>query len=95
FEVVDEKYTSRACSSCGSLSGPKGVNGLRVRVWTCCECGDSHDRDVNAARNIVRLGSRCGPPCAGTSFSPGVTSAEQAAASAVARHGEKLRRVAA
>lgn len=62
-EVVSEKYTSRACSSCGSLSGPKGVNGLRVREWTCCECGDSHDRDVNAARNIVRLGSRCGPPC--------------------------------
>jgi putative transposase len=63
FEVVDERYTSRACSSCGSLSGPKGVNGLRERVWMCGECGDSHDRDVNAARNIVRLGSRCGPPC--------------------------------
>lgn len=57
-EVVDERHTSRACSSCGSLSGPKGVNGLRVREWTCSECGDSHDRDVNAARNIVHLGSR-------------------------------------
>jgi putative transposase len=57
--VVSEKYTSVACSSCGSLSGPRGVNGLIVRAWTCGECGDSHDRDVNAARNIVRLGSRC------------------------------------
>ena len=94
FEVVDEKYTSRACSSCGSLSGPKGVNGLRVRVWTCSECGDSHERDVNAARNIVRLGSRRGPPC-GNESSSVVTSAEQAAASAVARHGQKSRRMAA
>jgi putative transposase len=61
--IVDERYTSRACSSCGSLSGPQGVNGLRVREWTCSECGDSHDRDVNAARNIVALGLRCEPPC--------------------------------
>ena len=58
-EVVNERNTSRACSSCGALSGPHGVNGLRVREWTCSECGDSHDRDVNAARNIVALGSRC------------------------------------
>jgi putative transposase len=63
FSVVNERNTSRACSSCGSLSGPQGVNGLRVREWTCSECGDSHDRDVNAARNIVALGLRCEPPC--------------------------------
>jgi putative transposase len=52
--VVCESYTSRACSCCGSLSGPRGVNGLRVRRWTCVDCGESHDRDVNAARNILR-----------------------------------------
>jgi putative transposase len=52
--VVCERYTSRACSRCGSLSGPRGVNGLRVRRWTCVDCGESHDRDVNAARNILR-----------------------------------------
>jgi putative transposase len=51
--VVCERYTSRACSSCGSLTGPRGVNGLRVRRWTCVDCGESHDRDVNAARNIL------------------------------------------
>jgi len=28
--IVGESYTSRACSSCGALSGPAGVNGLRV-----------------------------------------------------------------
>jgi putative transposase len=52
-KVVCESYTSCACSSCGSLTGPRGVNGLRVRRWTCVDCGESHDRDVNAARNIL------------------------------------------
>ncbi len=52
--VACEKYTSRACSSCGFLTGPHGVNGLRVRRWRCANCGDSHDRDVNAARNLLR-----------------------------------------
>ncbi|HEY5069566.1 MAG TPA: transposase, partial [Candidatus Acidoferrum sp.] len=52
-QVVSEKYTSVACSSCGCLSGPRGVNGLIVRSWICCECGSSHDRDVNAAKNIL------------------------------------------
>jgi IS605 OrfB family transposase len=51
--VASERNTSRTCSSCGALSGPQGVNGLRVRSWICCECGDSHDRDVNAARLIL------------------------------------------
>lgn len=52
-EVVNERYTSATCSSCGSLSGPRGVNGLAVRAWICADCGESHDRDVNAARNIL------------------------------------------
>ncbi len=57
--IINESYTSRTCSNCGSLSGPRGVNGLRVRDWKCMDCGAVHDRDVNAARNILRLGSRC------------------------------------
>ena len=48
--------TSRTCSSCGSVSGPQGVNGLRIREWTCVDCGAIHDRDRNAAANILRLG---------------------------------------
>ncbi|WP_233093869.1 RNA-guided endonuclease TnpB family protein [Azotobacter chroococcum] len=56
FREVGEAYTTRTCSSCGSLSGPQGVNGLRIREWTCCECGVAHDRDVNAARNILAAG---------------------------------------
>jgi IS605 OrfB family transposase len=53
-KVVNERNTSRTCSTCGSLTGPQGVNGLRVRLWMCKDCGASHDRDINAAKNILR-----------------------------------------
>ncbi|MDD2536352.1 MAG: zinc ribbon domain-containing protein, partial [Macromonas bipunctata] len=29
---------------------------LNVRQWTCPECGANHDRDVNAARNVLAAG---------------------------------------
>jgi putative transposase len=54
FQIVNERNSSRTCSNCDALTGPQGVNGLRVRRWTCATCGVSHDRDVNAARNILR-----------------------------------------
>ncbi len=41
FEVVSERNTSVTCSSCGALSGPRGVNGLTVRSWVCGDCGES------------------------------------------------------
>ena len=65
-QVVSERYSTRVCGNCGALTGPKGVEQLVVRQWVCGACGDTHDRDVNAARNIL-AGSRCGPPSAGTS----------------------------
>ena len=49
---VDAKNTTRACSVCGSLVGPQGMQGLSVRTWTCSECGTTHNRDQNAAQNI-------------------------------------------
>jgi len=60
FEVVDERYTTQTCSCCGSIpvSSPKGRAGLRIREWTCVSCGTAHDRDVNAARNILAAGHR-------------------------------------
>jgi putative transposase len=45
--------TSQVCSGCGVRDGPKP---LRVREWTCAACGTTHDRDVNAARNILAAG---------------------------------------
>ena len=56
YTEVDEAYTTQACSECGSLSGPKGREGLAVRRWVCGECGAEHDRDQNAALYIARLG---------------------------------------
>jgi putative transposase len=69
FEVVSERNTSVTCSICGALSGPRGVNGLIVRSWVCSDCGELHDRDVNAARNIL-IGSRCRTPDRGNESSP-------------------------
>ena len=54
---VDERFTTQTCSECGALppERPKGIAGLGIRVWECSECGASHDRDVNAAKNILAL----------------------------------------
>ena len=38
FEVVSERNTSVTCSTCGALTGPRGVNGLTVRFWVCSDC---------------------------------------------------------
>ena len=55
---VDESYTSQTCSSCGCRppERPRGIAGLGIREWECSECGTVHDRDVNAARNILAIG---------------------------------------
>ncbi len=60
FLEVDEAYSSQTCSTCGSRpeSRPKGIAGLGIREWTCSDCGAVHDRDVNAALNILRAGQR-------------------------------------
>jgi putative transposase len=42
--------SSQTCSGCGHREGPKA---LAVRVWTCQTCGAVHDRDTNAARNVL------------------------------------------
>lgn len=58
YEEVDERFTTQTCSNCGVLpdSRPKGIAGLGIREWQCSECGCMHDRDQNAALNILRRG---------------------------------------
>jgi IS605 OrfB family transposase len=58
YQEVNERNTTQTCSSCGviSASSPKGSAGLGIRVWACAGCGTTHDRDINAAKNILRLG---------------------------------------
>lgn len=61
FEEVDEKYSSQVCSQCGDMppERPKGIADLGIRQWVCSSCGCIHDRDVNAALNILaRSGHR-------------------------------------
>ena len=52
---VDRFYPStQLCSCCGEKTGPKGD--LSVREWTCPNCLSLHDRDINAAKNILSNG---------------------------------------
>jgi IS605 OrfB family transposase len=45
--------SSQLCSACGHRDGPKP---LKIRTWNCPGCGVTHDRDLNAARNILAEG---------------------------------------
>lgn len=47
--------TSTVCSECDTYHKDI-VNSLAVRNWTCPDCGVTHDRDINAAKNILKIG---------------------------------------
>ena len=51
---IDKWYpSSKRCSACGFVVSKMP---LSVREWTCPECGVVHDRDINAACNILAAG---------------------------------------
>ncbi|MGP3989519.1 RNA-guided endonuclease InsQ/TnpB family protein [Streptomyces sp. 3N207] len=51
--AVDRWFpSSKLCSACGTLQEKMP---LSVRTWTC-DCGTAHDRDVNAAKNLLAAG---------------------------------------
>lgn len=53
FRQVDRFYaSSKICSCCGTYHKDIVVS-LNVREWICSDCGTQHDRDVNAAKNIL------------------------------------------
>lgn len=51
---IDRWYpSSKRCSDCGHTVAKMPLN---VREWACPECGTVHDRDINAARNVLAAG---------------------------------------
>lgn len=51
---IDRWYpSSKRCSDCGHTVAKMPLN---VREWVCSECGTIHDRDINAARNVLAAG---------------------------------------
>ncbi|MEU6257081.1 RNA-guided endonuclease TnpB family protein [Streptomyces sp. NPDC047043] len=73
--AVDRFFpSSRLCSHCGTLAESMP---LHVRTWTC-DCGTTHDRDVNAAKNLLAAGravSACGAGVRPQRITPGGQSA--------------------
>lgn len=54
FVQIDKFYpSSKRCSGCGYLSAKMP---LSIRSWECPECRVNHDRDINAAKNILKAG---------------------------------------
>jgi putative transposase len=53
--LVPARNTTKTCSSCGHIHNHLT---LKDRTWTCPVCGIDHDRDINAARNILRIGQQ-------------------------------------
>ena len=67
---IDRWYpSSKRCSACGFVL--KDLP-LKTRSWSCPECGAHHDRDINAARNILAAGLAVS--ALGEQVSPGVSS---------------------
>ena len=58
FYEVDERNTTQRCSCCQLITAnsPKGLGGLGIRKWECSHCNTVHDRDTNAAINILLAG---------------------------------------
>jgi putative transposase len=68
--VIDRWYpSSKICSGCGHLLTTLS---LGTRTWQCPSCGARHDRDLNAAKNILAAGravAACGADVSHAGFS--------------------------
>lgn len=83
FVVIDRWYPStKTCSACGYLLAELS---LGTRRWTCPGCGARHDRDVNAAKNILAVGqtvTACGAGVRPAGATPGLSVTKQESARA-------------
>ena len=53
-KIPSDYPSSQLCSSCGYKNSI--TRDLKIRTWTCPNCQSKHDRDINAAKNILRKG---------------------------------------
>jgi putative transposase len=61
--VADRWYpSSKTCSACGHLLAELS---LKTRHWTCPACGALHDRDINAAKNMIAAAGLAASACGG------------------------------
>ncbi len=56
FLEISERNSTQTCSNCGWQHPQHARIGLGVREWICLQCHIRHDRDINAAKNILRMG---------------------------------------
>lgn len=57
ISVIDRFYpSSQLCSCCGYKNTE--TKNLKIRKWTCPNCRQAHDRDINASINILNEGMR-------------------------------------
>jgi putative transposase len=55
YHKIDPFYpSSQHCNNCGYKN--QKTKDLNIRKWTCPECNKEHDRDINAAKNILNQG---------------------------------------
>ena len=56
IKVPSNYPSSQLCSTCGYKN--ETTKDLKVRKWVCHKCGTKHDRDINAAKNILSKGRK-------------------------------------
>jgi IS605 OrfB family transposase len=56
YADINERYSTQECNRCHERTGPKGLEGLSIRTWTCSHCGAVHERDTNSSEVIKQRG---------------------------------------